>query len=77
MVIPKKITLRLQRCPQFLVLLETFFFAQNNKLKFFGLAFNEVTLSQFEAIKITCSEQFSISDRFGLDLCKVLSSTKF
>ena len=41
-----------------------------------GLAFIELTLNQFKTIEMSCSKQFRTTERFGLDLYKVLSSGK-
>ena len=62
------------RCPQFCISIGNFFFTIN--WNFGGLAFNELTLNRFKTIRMLWSNQFSTTERFGLDLYKVPSSAK-
>ena len=63
-------------CPQFCTYIGNFFRPKTINWNVWRLAFNEFTLNQFKKIDISCSKQFSNTNRFGLDLYKVLSSAK-
>ena len=60
----------------FALILEAIFSPKTINWNFWGLAFSELALNQFKTMVMSCSKQFSITDRLGLDLYKVLSSAK-